>query len=81
MRRGSIEEMRKKVRELPDNYIQELKAGHPDITVELLDEQTPWVDARLRIECTSLDQFDEGVYITASAYHPASMIFPEDEPE
>lgn len=88
--------MRKKVRETAGSYIKELKARHPDITVDLLDEQTPWVDARLRIKCISLDQIDEvmelvarlttgyyldeGVYITASAYHPGSMIFPEDEP-
>jgi len=89
--------MRKKVRETAGKYIQELKAGHPDITVELLDEQTPWVDARLRIKCTTYDQIDEvmelvahlttdyyldeGVKITATAYHPGSMFFPEDDPE
>ena len=88
--------MRENVRETAGSYIKELKARHPDVTVELLDEQTPWVDARLRIKCTSPDQIDEvmelvahlttgyylddGVYITASAYHPASMIFPEDDP-
>ncbi len=89
--------MRKKVRETAGRFIQELKAGHSDITVELLDEQTPWVDARLHIECTSLDQIDEvmelvahlttdyyldeGVNITATADHPGSMIFPAGEPE
>ncbi len=89
--------MRKKVRETAGRYIKELQTRHPDITVELLDEKTPWVDARLRIKCTSSDQIDdireivahlttgyyldEGVYITASAYHPGSMIFPEGEPE
>ena len=89
--------MREKVRETADKYIKELRARHPDVTVELLDEQTPWVDARLRIKCTSLDQIDEdmelvahlttgyyldeGVNITAMADHPGSMIFPEDDPE
>ena len=88
--------MRKKVRDTADRYIKGLLARHPDITVELLDEQTPWVDARLRIKCTSLDQIDEvmelvahlttdyyldeGVNITATADHPASMIFPAGEP-
>ena len=89
--------MREKVRETAGKFIQEITACHPGVTVELLDEQTPWVDARLRIKCTSLDQIDdvmelvahlttgyyldERVYITASAYHPGSMIFPEGEPE
>jgi len=89
--------MRKNVREIAGRYIKELQAYHPDVTVELLDEQTPWVDARLQIKCTSLDQIDvvmeqvahlttgyyldEGVNITASAYHPGSTIFPAGEPE
>jgi len=89
--------MHKKARDTAGSYIKELKARHPDITVELLDEQTPWVDARLRIKCTSLDQvdevmelvahlttgyyLDEEVYITATADHPGSMIFPDDEPD
>ena len=89
--------MRKKVREIAGRYIKELQARHPDVTVELLDEQTPWVDARLRIKCTSLDQIDdvmelvahlttgyyldEEVNIIATADHPGSMIFPAGEPE
>ncbi len=89
--------MRKKVLETAASYIKELKSRHPDITVKLLDEQTPWVDARLQIKCTSLDQIDEvmelvahlttgyyldeGVNITASADHPGSMIFPEEQLE
>ena len=88
--------MRKEVREASNRYMEEILALHPDVTVELLDEQTPWVDARVRVKCTSYDQIsnvmevvshltttyylDEGVYITGSAYHPGSMIFPEDEP-
>ena len=88
--------MRKKVREASGRFITELVATHPDVTGELLDERTRWVDARVRIKCTSYEQIDgvmkmvaylttkyyldEGLYITGSAYHPGSMIFPQDEP-
>ncbi len=75
--------MRKKVRQTVDRFIKELKAQHPGVTVELLDHQSLWVDASVRILCTSSEQIDdvmeteahlttgyyldEGVYITASA--------------
>ena len=78
--------MRTKVYEVVSEFIRELVASHPDITVELLDERTPWVDQRLRIKCASYEEIDdvaetvaqlttryyldEGVYITGTAYHP-----------
>ena len=82
--------MRKEVRETADKFIRELETCHPGIVVELLDEQTPWVDARVRIKCVSHEQaddveetlarlttdyyLDEGVYITGSAYHSGPLL-------
>ena len=69
-------------------FIEELRSSHPDVVVELLDEQSPWVDQRVRIKCASYEEvddvaetvaqlttkyyLDEGVYITGATYHPGS---------
>lgn len=82
--------MRKEARETAGRFIQELERLHPGIAIELLDEQTPWVDARVRVKCASHDQvddvmetlarlttdyyLDEDVYITGSAYFSGPLL-------
>ena len=77
--------MRKEVRKVANMYVKEFKAAFPHTPVELIDEQTPWVDAREKTYGSSQDEIDEvsellahltpkhyldeGVYITGSASH------------
>ncbi|MFQ6031201.1 MAG: hypothetical protein ACE5Q6_27365 [Dehalococcoidia bacterium] len=74
--------MTKHVEETVNRYMEEMKNRHPGVSVELLDGQSRWVDAHLRISCSSHGQveevmestahlttkyyLDDGVYITAS---------------
>ena len=82
--------MRKEVRETAERFIQELERRHPGIAVQLLDEGTPWVDALVRVKCTSHEQaddvaetmaslttqyyLDESIYITGSAYFSGPLL-------
>ena len=75
--------MTKHVEETVSRYMEEIKNRHQDVSVELLNGQSRWVDAHLRISCSSHSQveivlesvahlttkfyLDDGVYITASA--------------
>lgn len=70
------------VEDTAKRYIEELKALHSGLDVELVDDVSPWIDAHLRVKCTSHEQvwqvmetaaqltpkfyMDDGVYITAS---------------
>ena len=71
------------VEDTVNKYIDDLRKVHPGLAVELRDNQSPWVDARLHIRCSSHEQvgdvfetiahlttkfyLDEGVYIMATA--------------
>jgi len=70
------------VEETVSRYVEELRKHHSGLIVELVDGGSPWIDAHLRVKCTSDDQvcqvletvarltsdiyMDDGVYITAS---------------
>jgi hypothetical protein len=75
--------MRGKVEETVSKFVHELRERHPNVIVELLDWQSPHVDAWVRIKCPSLEEIDdvieteahlatkyyldEGVYIQVTA--------------
>ena len=81
--------MTKHVEETVNRYMEEIKNHHPDVSLELLNGQSRWVDAHLRISCSSHKQveevmasvahlttkfyLDDGVYITASASFSGPM--------
>lgn len=81
--------MTKHVEETANKYMEEIKNRHPDVTLSLVNGQSQWVDAHLRISCSSRKQvekvmesvahlttkfyLDDGVYITAAASFPGSM--------
>jgi len=75
--------MTKHVEDTINRYSEELRKQHLGLTVDIIDGQSPWVDARLQVNCLSHEQvgqvletvaklttkfyIDEGVYITACA--------------
>ena len=81
--------MTKHVEERANRYTEELRKRHPGLTVDMIDGQSLWVDARLQVNCLSHKQvgqvletvaklttkfyIDEGVYITASASFSGPM--------
>ena len=50
--------MRSKVQETVSRFIEELRAQHPGVTVQLLDWESPYVDAWLRLRCSSEEELD-----------------------
>ena len=75
--------MTKHVEDTVHKYVEQLMQQHPGLAVKSIDGQSPWVDAYLKVTCSSHEQvdqvaettahlttnfyIDEGVYITASA--------------
>ena len=73
--------MIRQVEDTVNRYVEELRKQHSGLLVELVDGGSPWIDAHLRVKCTSHDQvwqvmetvahltsefyMDDGVYITA----------------
>jgi hypothetical protein len=53
--------MRTKVDEIVSRFVCELRERHPNVVVELLDWQSPHVDAWVRIKCPSLEEIDDVV--------------------
>jgi hypothetical protein len=51
--------MRTKVREAVSSFIQDLRASHLKVIVEILDANSPEVDAQLRVKCATYEQMDE----------------------
>ena len=74
--------MIKHVEDTAKKYVGELEELHSGLDVELVEDASPWIDAHLRVKCTSHDQvlqvletvahltskfyMDDGVYIEAS---------------
>ena len=75
--------MTKHVEDTVHKYVEQLIQQQPGLAVELIDGQSPWIDACLKVTYLSYEQvdqlaettahlttkfyIDEGVYITASA--------------
>jgi hypothetical protein len=51
--------MRTKVQEALSSFIQDLRARHPKVIVEILNADGPEVDASVRVKCATYDQIDE----------------------
>ena len=74
--------MIKHVEDTANRYVEELKELHSGLEVEVVEDESPWIDARLKVKCTSHEQLwevldtvaqlttdfymDHGVYITTS---------------
>lgn len=72
-----------------NRFVEELKKQHSGLVVEMIEGTSPWIDANLRVMCTSHEQvgrvmetvaqlttkfyIDDGVYISASANFTGPM--------
>lgn len=77
------------VEDVANRYVEELRKQHAGLVIELFDGESPWIDANLRVMCTSGEQvlqvietvarltsnfyMDDGVYIEASASFTGPM--------